>query len=833
MKAVVMAGGEGSRLRPITSNRPKPLVPVCNVPIMELILGLLKRHGITDIVATLHYMADEIQSAFDDGSELGLDLTYSIEESPLGTAGSVKQAESLLRDGTFLIVSGDSLTDCDFTKALEFHRSKGSLATLILFRVPSPLEFGVVITDDDGRILRFLEKPSWSEVFSDTVNTGMYILEPEVFDLMEPGRTYDWSQDIFPLMLEKRLPLYGYVMDEYWCDVGNLGQYREAQQDLLAEKVQLPIPGLEVQPGVWIGPNAIIDDTATVVPPVCIGRNTKVKAHARIGPYTVIGDNSIVEEGAVVERSVVWEGAYIGANVTIHSATLCSRVTVKRDSVIREDAVVGDRCLIDVGCMIRPRVKLWPDKIIERGSTVTMSLVWGNKWRGALFRNLGVAGLSNIEITPDFATRLGSAFGSTLPRGSTVVTARDSARSSRMIKRAIMASLLSVGCDVLDMRSTAVPIARHFIKATGAAGAVMVRKIPGNRRVTLIELFDSRGAYLSKSHERKVENAFFREDFQRIDPEDLGSIEFASRALEEYQADFFHHITPQASARRLRITCDYGYSSLSTSFPAMLGRLGVEAISVNAFNDAKLAPRSEQEIASHLENIKRIVATLGFDMGVLFIDEGERLIVVDDRGHVLEGHALFAILCLLIARSRPQASFAMSITAPSRLEEMLRNLGAEVIRTKADTRSLMASAVDAGVTFAGDDRGGFIYPSFHPGFDAMFSLALLITMLHAERVKLSELVESIPPFQLAYEVVRCPWEAKGTVMRIISEELRDEGRVELVDGIKIYDRDSWVLVLPDAVEPVFHIYAESPEAKASADLVGRYARKIEQLQSNL
>src|SRR5579862_6974953 len=242
-----MAGGEGSRLRPVTTNRPKPLVPVCNQPIMEHILTLLKRHGITQIVGTLHYLADEIQTHFGDGSDFDVELTYAVEDSPLGTAGSVKNAEDRLKDGTFLIVSGDALTDCDLTKAIEFHRSKKSLATLILARVPTPLEFGVVITGADGKVERFLEKPGWSEVFSDTVNTGMYILEPEIFDYMEPGLPYDWSGDIFPRLLEEGKPMYGYVMEEYWADVGSLTQYREAQEQLLNGTIHLPVQGAELE----------------------------------------------------------------------------------------------------------------------------------------------------------------------------------------------------------------------------------------------------------------------------------------------------------------------------------------------------------------------------------------------------------------------------------------------------------------------------------------------------------------------------------------------------------------------------------------------------------
>lgn len=794
-------------------------------------MTLLKRYGISEVVSTLHYLSDEIQSYFGDGSDFGVTMHYSVEDTPLGTAGSVKKAEELLRDNRFLIISGDAMTDCNLQRAIEFHESRGAIATLILYRVENPLDFGVVITDDDGKVVRFLEKPSWSEVFSDTVNTGMYILEPEVFDLMEQGKQYDWSQDIFPKLLRDGKPIFGYVMDEYWCDVGSLNQYREAQEHLLSGRARLPIQGEQIRPGVWAQANCQIDDEAILVPPIALGRNCKIKRGARVGPHTVIGDNALIEEDSTIDRSVLWDSAYVGPNVQFHSAIAGSRVTIKRDSRINEDAVIGDRCLVDVGCHIRPRVKLWPDKIIERGSTVTMSLVWGNKWRGSLFRDLGVAGLSNIEITPEFATRLGSAFGSVLPAKSRVVTSRDSTRSSRMIKRAVIASLLSVGCDVLDLRSVAVPIARHFIKVNGVDGAINVRKLPGNARVTLLEMFDAHGAYLPRAMERKVETAFFREDFKRTDPDDLGMIESASLAIEGYEADFFKKLNMVTTSRRMRIVVDYGNSALSNIYPAMLAKMDIESISLNSHNDAKLAPRNPSDVQRHVDNLKQIVHSLETDLGVLFTDDGERLIIVDDKGQVLSGNSLFAAICMLTAQTDPSASIAMSVTAPSRLEEALKKLNTTVIRTKADTRSLMSTALDSGVSLAGDDSGGFIFPDFHPGYDAAFTFAKLIAMLRKSGLNLSEVSAAVPPFQLAYESVRCPWESKGVVMRIISEEQPDDARVELVDGIKIFDRDNWVLVLPDALEPIFHVYAESAKEADSKALVQSYVEKIEQFQS--
>lgn len=801
------------------------MAPILNQPIMEHIVGHLRRHGFDEIVTTLYYLSEEIFGYFGDGSEFGVNMTYSVETSPLGTAGSVKKAEKSLLDETFIIVSGDALTDCDLSKALEFHRAKGSLATLILYRVPSPLDFGVVITDDDGRIVRFLEKPGWSQVFSDTVNTGMYILEPEIFEMMEPDRPYDWSSDIFPRLLEMGKPMFGYVMDGYWADIGSLTQYRSAQQDMLSGQVDLPIQGTEIKPGVFVGPNCNIDPSAQINAPVLIGRNCKIKAGAQIGPNTVLGDNSFVEEGALIERSIVWDSAYIGPHVGIHAATVCSRATIKRDTVLNEDVVIGDRCLVDVGCTIRPRIKIWPDKVVERGSTVTMSLIWGSNWRGSLFRDLGVAGLSNIEITPDFACRLGSAFGSCMPAGARIVTSRDSTRSSRMIKRAIISSLLSVGCNVYDMRSSALPIARHFINHSGAHGAINVRKLPGNSRVTLIELLDGQGGYLSRSVERKVESAFYREDFKRTDPDDLGQIDFISRAVEEYQAAFFRTL-PGKPGRRLRVVVDYGHSALGPIYPAMLDKIGIDAISLNAFSDAKLAPRTEDEIDREVAELASIVQKLDYDLGALFTDEGERLTVVSNRGERLHGNTLLAVLGGLLASAHASTSIALPLIAPSRLEDWLTKKGATTVRAKADVRSLMARALEGDISMAGDERGGFIFPVMHPGFDAAYAFAVLVTLLQSTGLSLSEVSAEVPAFRLSYSSVHVPWEVKGAVMRHLAENRQDGTQIELIEGIKIVIDDAWVLVLPDSLEPIFHIYAESTSDIDSQLLVEDYAQRL-------
>jgi mannose-1-phosphate guanylyltransferase/phosphomannomutase len=835
MKAVVMAGGEGTRLRPLTSHRPKPLAPVLNKPIMEHIVVLLKEHGITDIVVTLHYLADEIEGYFGDGSDWGVRLIYSIEDTPLGTAGSVKQAEEHLRDDAFVIVSGDALTDIDLTQAIEYHRNKEAMATIVLSHVPNPLEFGVVITDDDGRIRRFLEKPSWGEVFSDTVNTGMYVLEPTVFDYMEPGQNYDWSQDIFPQMLKEEKPLFGYVMPDYWCDVGNLNQYREAQYTVLDGQTKVRMTG-QHRGGIWVGDGSEIAPDVQIIPPTMLGRNVKIKSGAVVGPYSVIGDNAIIEYGATVHRSVLWDNIYIGQNSRLNACTICSHVMIQRDCNIQEGAVVGERCKIERETTIRTQIKLWPEKVIEAGSTVTMSLIWGQKWLGALFRQQGVIGIANIEITPDFATKLGACYGAFLKRGSTVVTARDSGLAARMIKRAIIAGLMSVGCDVLDMRSMPLPIARHTLRGSAAAGGMYVRVAPQNPRLLQVEFMDHDAIYLSKAAERKLETIFFREDFGRADMEHIGDLEFASRSIEQYYEDFARHMdaTPIIE-RRLKVVADFAFGRVAGVFPQVLGRLGCDVIALNAYADPTKVPRTREERAALLPNLTQIVRTLNADLGVMFENDGERMTLVDDQGRVIEGHDLLTLYAVMVARTRERARIAVPITAPMRIEQLVGLHNGTVRRTKTDVRSLMCLATMGDkktpqVDFAGDCSGGYILSEFMPAFDSMFAFGKLLEMLAKTDLRVGEFASQLPPSYIARAHVRCPWEMKGRIMRELTREAEDAGQVDLIDGIKFVQDHSWALVLPDASDPYFHVYAESETAEDAQKLMEQYVTKIEELR---
>ena len=427
MKAVVMAGGEGTRLRPLTSNQPKPMVPIVGKPCMEHILELLKDHGFDQVIVTLAFLPQAIRGYFGTGESLGLEIEYSVEETPLGTAGSVRLASDRL-DDTFLVISGDALCDFDLGALVRFHEEKGAAVTIGLKSVENPLEFGIVVTDEDGRIERFLEKPSWSQVFSDTINTGVYVMGPEVLKHIPDDRPFDFSKELFPLLLEMGRPLYGYVMDGYWQDIGNLDQYRQANFDALDESLRLRIPGIRLRGNIWVGEGVDLADLERVEPPAFIGNYSRVAPEAVVGEYSVLGASVTLREGARTTRSVVDASSHIGRGALVEGAILGRSCDIRANARLHDGVAIGDEVVIGAESVVMPGVRIYPYKEVESGAHLFESLIWETRASSHLFTRDGVSGLINVDLTPETAVRLAAALGTTLKRGARVVGSRESAR---------------------------------------------------------------------------------------------------------------------------------------------------------------------------------------------------------------------------------------------------------------------------------------------------------------------------------------------------------------------------------------------------------------------
>lgn len=817
MKAVLMAGGSGTRLRPLTCDLPKPMVPIVNKPIIGHIINLLKTHSVYDIIVTLHYLPDVIKNYLKDGSEIGANVSYSIEEgAPLGTAGCVKNIESQLND-TFIVISGDSLTDFDLTKALEFHKSKKSKATIVLTRVANPLDYGVVITNEDGKIERFLEKPTSSEVFSDTINTGIYILEPEVLDYLPPNMEKDFSKDLFPLLLKNNDPLYGYVSEGYWCDIGSLDTYRTANYDALNGNVKIEIPYKEIEKSIWVGEDVVIESDAKLEAPLVIGNNSYIGKNSQILANSVIGDNVVVSEEAILKRPILWNGVYIDKNCSLSGSIIGKNTTVKRKTQILEGAVIGDDCKIGQEVVIKPEVRVWPAKNLESGSILKDSLIWGSGSQKSLFGEGGVKGTINLDISPEFAVTVGSAYGATIGIGKSISLSRDQSPVARLVSRALFSGILSVGVNIRNLEETPIPMTRYRIGALGVEGGIHVRSDSQDPEKVIIEFIDSNGINIASGQEKKIESTYYKQDFRKATIEEIGEINYPARVREKYIEGFLEYFKNNKLKRNIKVVIDYAYRISNIVLPTLLGKMGIDAVVLNAHVMSR--PTDKEQT---IKQLSEVVTAIKADFGVIIDSDGERLILVDDKGQVVSGNLLLALMTKLVMEENEGGTVALPVDYPNIIDNIVNEYSGKTIMTKSSNRSLMEVSQKENAILAGKNDGKFIFPKFSFGFDGMLATAKLAVLLSKKEESVSELLEKIPSINYLYDTLPCLTEQKGTIIRMLVEQTRDS-KVDLLDGIKVYDKEgSWVLILPDSTESIIKLYADGDSKEVVENLMKKY-----------
>lgn len=835
MKAVIMAGGFGTRIQPLTSNIPKPMIPLLNRPIMLHIVELLKKYEITDLVMLLYHQPAVIKNFFRDGTDFGVKITYVTPLQDMGTAGAVKCAEKFL-DERFVVISGDLLTDFNLKKVLDFHEEKKALATITLTSVKDPLQFGVVITDKEKRITQFLEKPGWGEVISDTINTGIYVLEPEIFRHIPADENFDFSQDLFPRLLSGHEPLFGYTAKGYWRDIGNTDSYREAHHDIFRGKVNVRIDEPKqdlVGKDLRLGSDVNLDDHVVLDGTVIIGDNSQIFESAQIKD-SVIGRNCTIEAGVRLNRCVIWDNVYVKKGSKLNDSVICSNVSVGNGVVMEEGTIVADDTSIGEEAYIKRDVKIWPRKVIEAGATVTGNLIWGEKWKKSLFEGAMIRGLTNIELTPEFVAKLGCAYGTTLPKGSYILAGRDTYRASRMLKRSFIGGLLSAGVNVRDLTMVALPALRYKLRTFGEVGGVQFRQAIDDPASTEIVFLDSEGLDFSSSMGKNVERIFFKENFRRAHHTEPGGLtEIPQQALDFYREGFLHAIDRSPLHRKsFKVVIDFNFSPASQLLPSILGEMGCEVISLNAYVDEERGGKVVGGRQQSLTQLAKIVASLEANAGFWLDSTVEAVIMVDETGRIYEGAELLPLVVGLALKAGEKGLYAVPISAPSAVERMAHEKGCAVTRTKSADRSMIEAALSSEVVLVGSMDGRFAFPKFQAAFDGMFAIAKTIEMIARSGLPLSKVMEEVPQRCFLQSRVPCVWDMKGGVMRKMSEDSLDK-EASFIDGIKVSIGEDWALVLPDQYQPYVHIVAEARDAKTAQRLLNEYQKKVEQWKKEL
>lgn len=805
MRAVIMAGGSGSRLRPLTCDLPKPMVPVLNRPVMHYTVDLLKKHGIQEIAVTLAYLPRAVKDYFEDGADFGVRLQYFVEETPLGTAGSVKNAAGFL-PGTFVVISGDALTDLDISQAVAFHKERGSQATLVLHRQQIPLEYGVVITDNEGRITRFLEKPSWGEVFSDTVNTGIYILEPAVLDYFEEGRQFDFSKDLFPRLLEDGVPMYGYISDSYWCDIGDLRSYRQAQFDVLEGKVSVNIDGEQLRPGIWVAEDCTLARDAELISPVYMGRGCTLAGGAKIGPFTVLNDCCRIEEGASLKRAVVWRDASVGRGAEIRGATVCDSVCIGSGARLFDDSVTGSRTVLEQGVTLRPGAKVWPEKTIAEDTVLSQNLVWGSRLSRRLFGRKDIKGRFNVEVTPEFASRLGSAFASLVGKEDSLLVSGDNTEAASLVADALSVGILACGIRVIRASGLVMPMSRFAVRHYGAGGGIHVRLDSLKPEQLHLEFISATGANMDRNAERKLEKAINGDCFQRVG---AGQVEITQRTDDIPRLYFVHWASKlRALGPGKKLARPVVVLGAESELMSFLGGSFLSYIGC-------VVKRAENSLAAVRAGVRKNNA----DLGVFLAADGEGVVAVDERGGVA-GADEYRALSLSLALEVKGKSVIIPHDAPQALRNMAR--GAEVIQVKSEPAEVMAAMLSR------EAADGRIALQYLLDFDGIQAAARIADYLASRKMRLSQLLKRLPALNYKATAVPCQWTEKGRVLRQLVAQ-QNKRKMELYEGVKIWDDRGWALVLPDSEKPRFNIYAQGHSEEFAEELAAEFSERVSSL----
>jgi mannose-1-phosphate guanylyltransferase / phosphomannomutase len=771
---------------------------------MEHILLHLRRHQMREVVATVQYLGASIRNYFGDGSEQGVSLIYSVEDSPLGTAGSVMLARQQLNE-PFVVISGDSLTDIDLAAAARFHRERKAIATIVLKPVPNPLEYGVVVVDEGGAVQSFIEKPSWGEVISDLANTGIYILDPAVFDFFRPGEVTDWSGDVFPKLLKQGERVFGWVADGYWEDVGSHSAY---------VKVQLPAD--RVGEGMWVHEDAEVAPGARIDGPALICAGAKVRAGAWINGPCVIGPYTTIDSGVKVSNSITWDHTYIGLNSRLRGSVVCRSVTIKNGCLL--EVVIG------AGSTVNANVRIWPNKEVEPGAVVHESIIWAGSWKRGLFSSYGLNGLINVEFTPEFASRLGAAIGALVPKGTEIGYSRDYTKSARMIGRALMSGIISAGADVTDMSVLPLPVGRYWARHNHVS-AVHVQTSPVDPRAADIRIFDELGLELDKRSERRLEGLYFREDIRRVSHFEMGRIVQRDGPTDRYVDDLLAKLDLEAvRAAGFKVLVDYNNGAAAMVLPRILQEMNCTVIPLNASPAEVVIEQDDPTFREHLKEMGVIAAAVKAKLGIFIDSPGERCFFVDETGSVLDHDTAFAVLAQLALAGTPGTALGPA-TASLSFSMIADKLEGRFVPTKITPGAVLRAAQHADTVIASDCAGGYCWPEFAISFDAIFTTARVLELLAKSGESLSQLRARIPAVSHRQEVVFCPWEVKGRVMRAMMEKhLKD--RVDLTDGVKVFVEGGWVLVVPEADRPEYLIIASTLDPETTNRLVHEYAALV-------
>jgi mannose-1-phosphate guanylyltransferase/phosphomannomutase len=776
MKAVIMAGGEGTRLRPLTCDIPKPMARLCGRPVMEYILDLLETNDVTQSAITLKYLPEIIKGHFPENTYHGMKLEFFEENEPLGTAGSVKNAATIL-DDDFIVISGDALCDFDLSLAVKFHKEKGSAATLLLSHVADPREYGLVVTEPNGSIKGFVEKPGWAQAITDAVNTGIYIISPVCLSLIPDGKPFDFAKDLFPLMMSKGMKIFGYEADGYWCDIGDISAYTACQLDILEGRVGCKMPGVR-QNGVQLK-TIMPSGNYTIMPPVYIGEGVKIGNSAIIGPNSVIDDGSIIGFGSTIKSSVILQDAYIGDRCELRGALVCTGASLKKGAAMFEGSVAGAGAILGKDASVSPNVRIWPGKRVEDGARAAVNLKFGVVYK-ELFDDDGISGEINVELTPEACAKIGAAAGSAFVNGK-IGVATDGSRAAEAFKSAVSAGVLSAGTQVWDFGSCFEALFNFAVSFCDINMGILART-SGSRAI--LKLVGTGGLSVGRTIERKIDSAVSTGDIRRCPPSEYKSPQNMQGLRVIYQQQLLKSVPERLDGMNCTVKC--ANKEVKSTLTEVLNQLGC--------NDGG--------IKIHLDSA---------GTGVSFFDE---------NGLYIDYNKSLALGCIIAFENGEDV--ALAYDAPRVIDTIAKEYNKKIFRyleCPADSSDKVARTLAKEQTWVRDGLSCAIK---------------ILSYLKKKNTNLQQMSQRIPDFALAVKAVSCKGNP-GNILRLLSEAEKSNAQSGPSEGVLLTTSSgAKVLVSPLKRGNGLRILAEAVNMEAADEICDFYEKKLKNndMQSN-
>lgn len=768
VKAVIMAGGEGRRLRPLTCTLPKPMARILGKPIMEYILDLLKKNGVMHAAVTLGYMPHVIENYFESGYK-GMNLEFIKEDVPLGTAGSVKNAASDFKE-PFIVISGDAVCDFDLEKIMLFHKASNAKITIVAVDAEDPREYGVIKVGEHNRVVGFIEKPSWNQAVSCLANTGVYIINPECLELIPNGKKYDFASDLFPLMLERDMPVFCYHADGYWCDVGSIEAYLKCQRDMIEGRIDVPVtPDAE---GIFTA-DGLPDGDYGIIPPVYIGKNVEISDGAVVGPYAFIDDNCYIGPNSKVKYSSVLEKSWLASGTSVTGALICSGAALKNRASMFEKSVAGSGSVIGEDASVMPGISVWPGKLVGACASVCSDVKYGSIKAGLLGED-GIDEKNGTSLNPETCVRLGAAVGNTR-NGKKTGVANDGSKTAQVMQLAVISGLAGSGSAVWNFGECFESQLNFLVNFCGLGAGLFI----GGKDEKSVKICGEGGLSIPRFFEREIESGM------------------SGRESGELSENAIKDISDMSSVKLL-----YN-QELSKQAPYGLQGIGVSF-------------RSENEsIRNLLENItSRLGAHLSDEL-IFEIDSAGTHIRAQTENGIAEYEKLLALCCL--NEMKNGRDIAIPYDAPDFLDSLAKSCGRKACRylsTPADNSDSPARRLAAKQVFVRD---------------GLFLAVKLLSVMKKRESSLDELLLELPQKYIVRKSVPISFSPTALSSLIGEETVSIKNDFE---GIRLVRKSGKLLVVPEKNGEKVKILAEADSMEAANELCADIEDIIKNAEEN-